>query len=279
MKKIISLLLTLTCVFAFFACDDEEPTEAPCVVHADADKDGFCDSCDYPVSKVFCETCVDADENGICDVCGATLKQDGPAEKTALESFMEIVNASVPTEIITLTTHNVKGEDPLSGRYETTVYEDGFRFSYDYNWFAKPVAGADPNVFVENRKGEVYYYDGQYLVSFDGVWNGAIPIPDENTLKIKFDITEDKLDKDYFEISRDGKTFTANMTSEQAEEIFGIAVSADGDGVNITIVHDGANLRSISISYATDIMELVTIETSYSYDDVTSPFGDGAENE
>ena len=278
MKKIISLLLALTCVFAFFACDDEEPVEAPCV-HADADKDGFCDSCDYPVSKVFCETCVDADENGICDVCGATIQQNGPAEKTDLELFMEIVNSSVPTEIITLTTHNVKNEDPLSGRFETVIYDDGFCFSYDFNWFAKPVAGADTNAFVENRNGDIYYHDGQYLTSYEGEWNGAVPIPDANTLKVKFDITADKLDKDYFEISRDGKTFTANMTSEQAEEIFGISVSADGDGVDITIVHDGANLRSISISYATDIMDLVTIETSYSYDAVTSPFGDGADNE
>jgi len=269
MKKIISLLLALTCVFALFACDDEE--KKPCTVHVDSDNNGLCDSCGATVEKTPCETHTDANLDGVCDVCEAEVE----VPKTPLESFVEIVNSSVPTEIITNTTYNVKADvDPFKGTFETTVYEDGYKLSYSYQNFADPTApGADPDKFVMDHEGCVYYHEGLY--SYDLVdWFAAAP--NATTLQVKLSLVEENLDKDYYEISRDGKTFTANVTAEQAEAILGIEISCDGDGVDITITHDGANLRSISVSYATKNAEIVTLDTSYSYNDVVSPFG--AEN-
>ena len=77
--------------------------------------------------------------------------------------------------------------------------------------------------------------------------------------------------KDY-KISKDKKTLDITVSAEEAEKILGIKVSATEDGVQIQVVHDGKNLRQIRVSYSTENATLVSLETSYSYSEVTSPF-------
>ena len=87
MKKIIALLLALTCAFALFACGecshvDENPKDAKCdkcgaavscAKCVDADPaDAKCDVCGKDVE---CEECVDEDPlDGVCDVCGGAVE-------------------------------------------------------------------------------------------------------------------------------------------------------------------------------------------------------------
>ena len=136
---------------------------------------------------------------------------------------------------------------------------------YEYDEYTKPELGADPNKWVETKEGVVYYYNGRY--SEDGE-NWISAVPDATAKQIKFELKKEYLGT--YNI-RYGKTFTANVTAEQAEKILGISVSCDDNGVDITIVHDGSNLRQVSVSYTTDNAQ-ITSDTSYSYDAVTSPF-------
>ncbi len=72
-NKLLALLLVLVMMLSIVACN------APCTTHADADKDGKCDSCGAEVTPEEepddeCTEHVDADENGKCDKCGTDVE-------------------------------------------------------------------------------------------------------------------------------------------------------------------------------------------------------------
>jgi hypothetical protein len=208
MKKIICLLLALTCVFALFSCDDEK-----------------------------------------------------------LEKFIILTNKHAPTKIITQTSYN-DGEQVLRGRFETALNGEDFEMIYEYSRYATPeegVAANDPDGYIKTEKGTVYYKNGSY--STDGE-SWFVEIPDAAAMQVKLSIGQNSFDE--YKISKDGKTLTAKASSEKAEKIFGINVDAV-EAVDIVITNDGTYLRSISITYATENAESVTIETTYSYEPPVNP--------
>jgi len=209
MKKIISLLLALICVFAFVSCGDEGT----------------------------------------------------PADK-----FVKIVNDSAPTKITTNTSYN-DGETTFIGRFETTLYGSDFELSYSYQKYADPTEATNPDEYIQTISGNVYYNDGMY--SEDGK-NWGSKTPDAAAMQVKLALDAKNLGQ--YEMSKDGKTLEAVVTAEQAEAILGVALNATADGVSITITHDGKNLRRIVVSYATEYAVVVSLDTSYSYNAVVSPF-------
>ena len=100
--------------------------------------------------------------------------------------------------------------------------------------------------------------------------NWGAESPDAAAMQIKFALDGKNLGQ--YEISKDGKTLETVVTAEEAEAILGIALNSTEDGVSITITHDGKNLRGITVSYSTEYAEIVSIDTSYSYNAVVSPF-------
>lgn len=249
MKKIISLLLALSCAFALFACSED-----PCV------------------------TCVDADEDGNCDVCGKVIEapekdpgEELSPEEAKLAEFVNRITLSAPTFIKTLTTYNDGTYDnTLKGKYETTVYGDNFKMYYEYEQYAIPTAGADPDGYKELKSGTVFYKDGLYSVDEMETWTTAAP--ENSTLGVKFNITLESLGEDYT-FSADGKTLTANLLAEDAEEVLGVEISVkDGYTVELVIETDGEYLRKVNVNYQTEIADNVSIQTSYTYGAVESPF-------
>lgn len=206
MKKIISLLLALTCVFALFSCG-----------------------------------------------------------KSDAEIFIDTVNSSSPTRIITQTSYN-DSENTLRGRFETTVDGSNTTLTYSYQSYELPSADKDPDAYIRTSEGTVYYKDGLY--STDGE-NWGTDVPSASAMQVKLALSIDCLGD--YKISDDGKTLTAKITAEQAEKLLGIKLSATEDGISLTIAHDGTHLRSISVSYATANAVLVTLETSYSYNAISVP--------
>ncbi len=182
-------------------------------------------------------------------------------------NFVELVNESEPTKISTVTSFN-DGERTLSGQFETIIDGSDFELTYSYQRYATPAEGVekmDPDNFVTTDEGTVYYKDGKY--SKDGEeWFSAAP--DAATKQIKFSISRKNLGD--YTVSKDGKTITATVTSEQAEAMLGVNVEAVED-VEITIKHDGTYLRSIQVYYVTENAEAVTISTSYSYISASEP--------
>lgn len=61
MKKILAIILALSCAFVMFACDEDPAVCETCV---DEDKNCVCDVCEKAIE------CKDADTDGKCDNCG-----------------------------------------------------------------------------------------------------------------------------------------------------------------------------------------------------------------
>ena len=252
MKKIIALLLALTCAFALFACSDN--TDEPCA------------------------ECVDSNADGLCDVCGGTVEtpeepeNELTPEEAKLQEFVNRITSSDPTFIKTLTSYNDGTFDnTLTGKYETTVYPDGsFKMYFEYQEYAIPEAGADPDGYKATRVGTVFYKDGLYSIDEMQTWGTAAP--EVSALGVKFNINIETIGDDY-SFSADGKTLTAYLLAENVKDVFGIELSIEeGDTVELVIETDGEYLRKVNIHYETDNADSVSIQTSYTYGAVESPF-------
>lgn len=184
------------------------------------------------------------------------------------ETFISIVETSQPTVIITQTTIN-DGSEEFKGEFTTTIGESEIVMEGTYLRYAtveEGVAADDPEGYIKSVPFKVYHKNGKYSTDGETWFAGA---PDETALQVKLNLSEKHLGK--YEISKDGKTLSTIITSEDAKEILGISIEAVDDEVQLEIVHDGTLLRSISIIYATEISDSVTIATSYSYGKVSSP--------
>ncbi len=213
MKKIISLLLALTCVFALFSCEEEK--------------------------KV-----------------------------SELEEFVNVVSSSAPTKITTIYSYSdsVNG-NTLAGNFETVIYGDDFHMNYTYQSYAVPGPDADPKNPIINNAGTVYYKDGQYSTDKETWFTVA---PNELTLQIKLELTEESLKK--YTLDEEKTTLTANVSSAQAKKILGVDLGATEDGVDIQISHDGTYIREIVVTYATENSDIVTYQTRYLYEPQVSPW-------
>jgi len=188
------------------------------------------------------------------------------------KKFIEIVNASQPTRINTTTTFN-DGERTLEGTFDTLIDGSNFELVYNFQRYTVPGENNDPEAFLTTEEGTVYYKDGKY--SEDGeTWFSEIP--DAATRQVKFALDAKRLGD--YTISKDGKTLTASVTSEDAEAMFGINVDAT-EYVELIIKHDGTYLRSIEIYYATETAKSVSVSTSYSYLPVAQPENPETEGE
>ena len=251
MKKIITLLLALSCALALFACE-ELPENLPCI------------------------ECVDLNTDGNCDVCGKAIEPDAPndeltSEEAKLAAFVKRITSSEPTFIKTVTTYNDGTfDDTLTGKYETALYGENFKMYYEYERYAVPVAGGDPDGYKELKCGTIFYKDGLYSVDEMATW--STEAPDASTLGVKFVINLETLGEDY-SFSIDGKTLTANLSWENAKAVLGVDINIEEDDiVELVIETDGEYLRKINVSYETDNADNVSIQTSYTYGPVESPF-------
>ncbi len=185
------------------------------------------------------------------------------------DAFIKIAGTSSPTKVTTLTTVD-DGEETLTGRFETTIYDAAHsETKYQYQAYGDPlVDGLDD--YIKDISGTVYSMNGLYSV--DGE-NWTTDIPDAATLQVQFNITKKNLGR--ISVSDDGKTLTTTVTAAQAKDILGIDIAATEDGVALTIIIDDVYLREVSFSYATENAENISVSTRYNYDAVTSPEDDG----
>lgn len=222
MKKIICLLIALSCMFALFSCGDKE-----------------------------------------------------------IDKFIELVDSSNPTKIVTHTHVAYGDEEPLEGRFVTTIEENNSTLEYWYERNAIPGVD-DSEEPVMKIEGFVYYKDGKY--SEDGE-NWTANVPDENVINVTF-----KLDKKHlgdYTVSKDGKTLTTVVTAANANKLFGLTLeNVVDDSVVLTIKNNGTYLTAVTISYsitnADGTVADVMVDTSYTYNVITTgeePEDEGGEEE
>lgn len=180
----------------------------------------------------------------------------------------DVVAASSPTKIVTKVTYIYPDGDArygadLNGDYSLEIDGNDAIFRYDYNTFATVEEGADS--WIKTVAGAVYYKDGKVSVTEGEEWD-AIPAMPVNR---KFELLKNHF-KTYVK-SEDEKTLTATITGSNIEGVLGYEISAIGD-ISFVLTTDGIYMRSITISYTSLEGAAVTIDTSYSYNDITLDF-------
>ena len=206
MKKIICLLLALTCVFTFMSCSDKD-----------------------------------------------------------LDALVEIIDASSPTKITTLTTYQY-GSQTFTGKFTTEIAESNSVTDYRYQRYAVLGDADKEGVTVDGNiatvSGKVYYKNGKF--SEDGE-NWFAEAPDTSVVMMHLALSEDYLGD--YTITDDGMTLNASgLNKEAVKAILGIDVSVNDAGASLTIKTNGNYITGLSVSYvAVDTEAVVTVESSYTY--------------
>ena len=242
MKKVICLLLVLSCSIALVACSGigtanttipETQTPATENTTPAPEKEGEASD------KEFVNDTTETDSS-------------------RAQIFFSAVNNSNPNVIVTQTntTNSAIGATAV-GFYRTTIYgEDNYSFEYEYEKFTKIGEGSAPTY--PAASGVIYYKNGVYEGHEDYS-------PDFDVLGAKLDLKKEYLGN--YVISADGSQLTTKISAADAEKIFGIKINATST-VEITVKTDGTHLWNITIDFSYKDTKL-HLETSYTYENVS----------
>ena len=176
----------------------------------------------------------------------------------ATGAFIEVVNSSKPTKIVSITHFKPEGETALEGKFVTLIDGDEVTFEFEYQQFCEIAPGKTDRV--ETVSGTVYYKNGKY--STDGE-NWFTEAPELGLGNIGLNLTPDNLGD--YTLTSDQRTLFTTLSAEEAAVVLGIdALTVDEDGVYLTIDTNGTKLVKMTVSYSTGNAE-VSIETSYEY--------------
>ena len=245
LKKVICLLLVLAFSVSLFACaadstaDSGEKTEDPALDGNNPDNP----PADGPDSS---------DKEFIDDTT--------TVDRTNEITFFTNVNKSNPNVIVTKTSSSHKTLGACEGYFVTTIYgENDYTFSFDYSKFNK--IGEGP--MIEKVPADtVICKDGEYKLASTGATVSVIP--DQLAMNLMLNIDKDYLGK--YTINSTADKLTTKVNAQQAENIFGVKISATSD-ISITITTDGTHLSGITVEYTSGDVT-TQINTSYTYENV-----------
>ena len=222
MKKIVCLLLVITCMFAICSCD---------ILNFGS-----------------------GSGNG-----GSILDGLGSGNKEPAESISAIIQNSKPA---TVTTHiSYQGADLLEGHYVTKTDGTNSVFEYEYQRYSA-IGEMNPER-IKTVKGKVYYKDGQVSTTEGESWVSS----DVNQI-VEFNLRVDEANFETYELSKDGKTVTGTLKTENTERVLGSELKAEGD-ISIEIITNGHYLYYVNVSYTSANGAAVVINTSYDYTPIT----------
>lgn len=195
---------------------------------------------------------------------------NGGGEKIEIGNPLEeVVAASRPTKIVTKVTYVYPNDDQrskydLDGLYSLEINGSDSKFAYDYKLFAIPGEG-EADVPVKSVVGTIYFKDGKIFVAEGEGWENI----SSQTVNKSFNLLKNRFKT--YEKSEDEKTLTATITADNIEDVIGYSLSAKGD-ITVVVTTDGVYMRGVTISYKSAEGADVTIDTSYSYNDITIEF-------
>lgn len=192
--------------------------------------------------------------------CLNACKNDGD------QDIYAIARGSEPTRIITEVYYKDTNKKSLNGRYDMRIEGNNSIFEYKYDRYRTVEEGVldgstEP---IKTVEGVLYFKDGRFSEDGD-VWGSEAVTPGS----FKFDLKPEYLTG--ATVSEDGTVLTATVTKENAVNIIGATISAEGD-IALEVKTNGVHLTFITLSYTTAKGGDMKIVTSYSYNDITLEF-------
>ena len=134
MKKVLALIVVCFMLMMTLAsCDfmdqlfgGNEPEEAPCTEHVDANEDYVCDKCEAKLERPHTEH-VDANEDYVCDECGAELERPQPP-------------VVVPVKNIIVSTDDENGEGTIENPFKVNLAQGN---SIELSYVVQPKDATD----------------------------------------------------------------------------------------------------------------------------------------
>ena len=197
--------------------------------------------------------------------CVFALFSCGGGDEQA-EAFINLVNASKPTKITTLSTLTSDGVS-FGGKYETFVDGDNFEMNYRYQRPAT-IEDANEDGYIFTEEGKIIYKDGKY--STDGGESWGTAVPDTGAISVKLSLVAENLGD--YSFSKNGYSLSTTLTAEEAEKVLGIKINGT-DSVSLVVTTNGTYLTGVTVQYET-ATSTVVIDTSYTYNKT----GNGAVN-
>lgn len=197
----------------------------------------------------------------LCLGCVFAMASCGEEERDIYDLAADIN----PTKTVTFVDYKAANGDELEGEYvlECDGADSIFTYTYDRYRTTEEAIADNSSEPIKTISGVVYCKDGKY--SEDGVAWGSSPVATE----ISFNLAADKLTD--AQISEDGKTLTATLTSENAKAVLGTDLSADGT-LSIKVTSNGTYITGVEVSCTTALGATVLVRTSYSYNKLTLEF-------
>ena len=232
MKKIICLLLVLACSFAMFACGKEE-------------------------------------------------------ELTGAQKTAQYYENSLPTKVVTTSTQSIINDSgvavqTLNGKYELVTGTIAGKLAtvqtYEQDYIREVAEGANAVVVgpIGTESGSLEYLEGYGRRTNGGAWdpNGLNFGPTAGSIAINLD--ESLLSGVNYTEADGANTLTFTVPNANIAAVFGadtddVALLTANSDVEVTIVNDGAFVKSITISYSIDGTRYyperkVVMTTEYEYD-------------
>ena len=185
------------------------------------------------------------------------------------KTIYDLVASAAPTKTVTLTDY-VKGDKTYEGEFVMSVEGNNSIFEFNYERPRTIAEGAEEGTTnpVKTISGVIYFKDGKF--SDDGdKWTAEPP----STTLFSFDLKAEYLTG--ATVSEDGKTLTAEMTPVNAVKVLGTDLKPQGN-VKITVKTNGVSLSKVILVYTTADGASVTIDTSYTYNNIVLEFPEAA---
>lgn len=243
MKKVICLLLVLTCTFGLFACG-----KAPAP---------------------------SADDESVVDLTGKA-NENGKVSFTdeqmeTFNSFLTDIDENSPTKVVTLVDYMLSGVN-YHGSY-TSRY-DGAKLQYDYKYQAPALVEDDLDLpedstsVVAEKSGSILYKAGRISTDDGATWQvGEPPLTTPSTFELDLSL----FDTATLTGKNNVYTLKATVSGENVAKVFGNTVAASG-AVSLTVVIRNGYLSGSTVTYTSAQGADTTVNSSYTYDAVALNF-------
>lgn len=223
MKKILAILLALTCLLAsvsvLTACGEEV-----CEAHVDENKDNKCDNCGADVTP--------------------EQPDDPEPQEDKRDAFVSAIGATNPEKVtVTVKTTTKYGE--LTSTYVTTFAADGsFTVDYTVEKFNDSLEATSTELKIVETGTITCNADGSY--SDGGAFAGSNP----QATGVKLNIKSDKVT----EYNVNGDNFNATVKAADTKDVFGVEYKNDA-----TLVLTKNNGKIVSASVISGDVQILCV--------------------